>query len=98
MSDQDLTMQYDAEHEFPFVEDENGNITGDGHQDKAAFAELVNQYDELANRESTSEEFRYTADDIAHVWATLNADGETLHQCSEDTPGAIPVTALWHVR
>lgn len=98
MSDLGLTMQYDDEHEFPFVEDDNGNITGDGHQDKAAFAELVNQYDELANQEPVPEEFRYTADDIAHLWATLNADGETMRQCPPDTPGALPITALWHVR
>ena len=94
----DLTMQYDPEHVFPFVEDENGNITGSGHQDLAQFAAAVNEYDTLCNDGPFPPDEQWDADHIYHLWVTVDADGECVHPCDEDTPGAIPVTALWGQR
>jgi hypothetical protein len=61
---------------FPFVEDENANITGFGHQDPTEFAEAVNLYDETSSGERLPEDEQWTADHIAHRWAVLDADGE----------------------
>lgn len=91
--------EYDAEHTFPFVEDENCNITGHGHQDKAEFATAINQYDEVCNGEPYPEDEHWTADDIGHAWVTLDPDNdERLRPCPEGTEGAIPVTTLWGQR
>jgi hypothetical protein len=81
---------------YPFVEDENDNITGLGHQDKTAFADAVNRYDTEANGEPI--DWAWDADHIAHGWATLDADGERLHDCTPDTPGAIAITTMWSWR
>lgn len=96
----ELTLRYDDEHTFPFVEDENANITGYGHQDKAAFADQVNRYDEVCGG-GVDPEDRWTAEDITHLWAELreHADGDwRLHKVPAGTPGAVPVTTLWGQR
>lgn len=93
-----FSMQYDADHLFPFIEDENCNITGYGHQDKAEFAAAVNRYDEVCCGRPLPEGEQYEAGDMGHAWVRLDPDGEHLHLCSEDTEGAIPVTGLWGVR
>lgn len=41
----DLFSFTDLGKTWPFFEDENCNITGYGHQDKATFAAAVNEYD-----------------------------------------------------
>ncbi|WGL50659.1 hypothetical protein P5P86_11860 [Nocardioides sp. BP30] len=79
---------------FPFVEDENGNITGDGHQDRAAFAAAVNRYEEAHPTGADPVE----ADDVAHQWVTVDEGGELLTACEESTPGAVAVTTLWGQR
>jgi hypothetical protein len=101
----ELTHRYDAVHWFPFVEDENANITGPGHQDKAAFARMVDQFDEVASGEARPEDERWTADQITHRWVVppevTAEDPEGLYTVAgvtQDTPGAIPVTTLWGVR
>lgn len=93
-----LSMKWTGNTTFPFVEDENANITGYGHQDKAAFAAAVNAYDADCNGGPIPEDDQWTADSIAHVWALPDADGERLHPVAEGTPGAIAVTALWGAR
>lgn len=93
------TMQFTKDGEtFPFVEDENANITGLGHQDKIAFAEAINRFDDECTPGQFSEDERWKADDIAHQWAVLDADGERLHQASEGTDGAVAITTLWGAR
>lgn len=87
---------------FPFVEDENCNITGYGHQDKAKFADEVNRYDRvcsdgIANRPLNDED-EWTAEHISHVWVVIGEDGESLRRADETTPGAFPVTELWGQR
>lgn len=94
----DWAMQYDDDNAFPFVEDENCNITGLGWQDRAEFADEVNRYDELATGEPVPEGERWGADDIAHQWAVLDADGERLRVPRWKPRGAIKVTTLWGVR
>lgn len=97
----DLTMQWDEAHWFPFVEDENCNITGPGHQDKATFAQLVNLYDDVCNGEPLGPDERWTADDIGHTWIRLPDDDGDLfitEGVTAETPGAIPVTTLWGAR
>lgn len=93
---EDFTMYWDDQHTFPFIEDEDANITGYGHQDKAELAAAINRYDELCNGGPLRPEERWTADDIGHYWVTQR--GERLHKCSADTPEAFPVTGLWGQR
>lgn len=95
----DWTMEYaEGVPVFPFVEDENCNITGYGHQDPEAFAAEVNRYDEVANGYAADEDDLWTADDISHHWVLVEKDGERLRPVAEGTPDAIPVTALWGQR
>lgn len=95
----DLTMDYaEGVERFPFTEDENGNITGYGHQDKATFAAEVNRYDEAANGYPLDEDDQWTADHVYHDWVLLNEDDETLRAVTSTTAGAIPVTTLWGLR
>ena len=94
---EDWTTQYDDTHTFPFVEDEDGNITGYGHQDLDAFAAAINEYDAVCGDVHPEAEL-WTGDEIAHHWVTVDEDGERLHPCSADTPGAVPVTGLWGQR
>lgn len=90
----DLMMQWDDDTRFPFVEDENCNITGYGHQDKATFAAEVNRYDDACGN-NVPEASRVAESDISHQWAILSDDGEHLHVVPESTAGAHPVTTLW---
>lgn len=90
------TMDMGSDGTFPFVEDENCNITGLGHQDKDEFAEAINRYDGICGEHDENE--RYTADDIAHDWAVFGDDGESLHSVPISTPGAVPITSLWGAR
>ena len=100
MTEQDWTMQMvEGGEVFPFVEDENANITGLGHQDKAAFADALNRYDAWCNGQDwVDESDLWTADHIAHEWATQDADGERLRTCGPTNPGAIAITTLWGAR
>lgn len=93
-----LSMRWTGDTTYPFVEDENANITGYGHQDKGAFAAAVNAYDEDCNGGPIPEEDQWTADSIAHQWVRPDDDGERLRPVAEGTPDAIPVTTLWGQR
>ena len=92
-------VMHEAGRVFPFVEDEDCNITGYGHQDKAEFARLVNEYDAVCGNEMPGGE-EYDDSDVAHDWVVLNGDGESLRyrDVSESTPGAFPVTTMWGLR
>lgn len=96
----DLTTDWtEGVPKFPFVEDENANITGYGHQDKATFAAELNRYDAVTSGDELPEdEIGWTADDIAHNWVVPNDDNETLRVVTSTTVCAIPVTTLWGAR
>jgi hypothetical protein len=96
----DFEMRHDADHTYPFFEDENGNgIWGFGHQDKAEFARLANEYDELATGMPTPED-AYTADDVSHTfYVAYLPDGARddewlLRQVAEGTPDSYPGTVI----
>jgi hypothetical protein len=94
----DWVTSYDRKHWFPFVEDEDGNITGPGHMDKVAFVLLINQYDEVSAGGPISVEDMTSADAITHEWVVPREIGGgeyRLQRVTEDTPGAVAVTALW---
>lgn len=93
-----FSMQYDAEHKFPFTEDENCNITGYGHQDPVEFAAAINRYDEVCNGEPFPEDEQWDEGYVGHYWVTIAEDGEHLLRCTPDEAGAIPVTGLWGQR
>lgn len=90
--------RYDDEHWFPFVEDENCNITGYGHRNRADFAAAVNAYDAVCMGEPIAEDDQWQPDVIGHAWVLVDADGERLNHVAEGTPGAVPVTTLWGQR
>jgi len=99
----DWVMRWDSQSEpFPFFEDENANITGYGHQDKARFAAEINRYDALCNGKSMADDEQWTEHDITHKWVVergeylaTEVDGEPVNAA---TPGAIPITGLWGER
>lgn len=96
----ELTMDWGADGTFPFVEDENGNITGYGHYDKAEFAAEINRYDAACNGDPFPEDEQWTAQHITHQWAvpTYNEYGEWLLLRAHPGPNSIPVTTLWGQR
>lgn len=96
-SDWTMTMSEGGET-YPFVEDENANITGFGHQDPAEFVAAVNRYDAECNDGPIDGVDLWPVEAIDHCWVTLDPDGERVHGCTRDTPGATPVTALWGQR
>jgi hypothetical protein len=83
---------------FPFVEDECGNITGYGHQDKAVFADEVNRYDQVSDPATFDHEDCWTADNFSHLYVLVGDDGESLIETGCYAEGAIPVTTLWGSR
>lgn len=97
------TTELDGEDPFPFVEDEHGFITGYGHQHRAEFAEHVNRYLD-ATGNPVDEDDRC---EPSHVSWLLVVQDETNDETLRDhvdgkpvtwsTPGAIPVTAVWHL-
>ena len=94
-----LTLWYDATHWFPFIEDENGNITGPGHQDPVVSAAAVNAYDAYCKGEQLAPGDEWTADEIGHRWITGDLDNpEHFHVVPEGTESAVPVTTLWGQR
>ena len=95
-----LITRWDDSLTFPFVEDQNANITGYGHTNKAEFAAAVDRYDEVCNGEPSAESDQWTADAIGHKWALLLPDDEyfTTRGIDESTPGAFPITTLWNQR
>jgi len=96
----DFEMKYDAEHTFPFFEDENANwIVGHGHQDRAEFAKLVNDFDTLA----TGEAWPYTEGDVQWIYGFVSGSDDDffVHLRHEDfsaiestEAGAFPVTVI----
>ncbi len=85
---------------FPFVEDENFNITGLGHQDPEAFADAVNRYDTALNAGvPLPPDSQWGPEHIQHRWAVLEDVGDILiHDVPEGTEGAVPITTLWGER
>lgn len=81
---------------YPFVEDENANITGLGHQDKETFAAELNRFDREVGGMELLEDELWTAEHITHQWALL--DDERLIRAHADAPNAIAVTTLWGQR
>lgn len=70
----DFDVQFDAEHRYPFYEDEYGSgIYGFGHMDKAEFARQVNEYDQLCTGE-VFDDLGYNAEDVIHCWAVITSD------------------------
>lgn len=96
----DLTTQLEEGGEtYPFTEDENGNVTGYGHQDKAAFAAAINRYDEEATGEPLADpDDAWEADDINHQWVTFDDRTELFTVATQDAPGAFAITTLWGAR
>ena len=93
----ELLTDFSAERAFPFVEHDNGDVTGYGHQDPATFAEAVNLYDRCLVEGGFSSGWQ--PDDVEHAWAIgdefADSADEALLLVPEDVPGAVPVTVLW---
>lgn len=87
-----LSTAWNEEITFPFIEDDNGNITGYGHQDEVEFAAAINRYDGLAGDGGDE---AWTAADVSHDWVVLDETGEVFRSCAPEEPGAHPVTTLW---
>lgn len=85
---------------FPFIEDENGNITGLGHQDIDRFAIEVKRFDtDVAGNDPDDLDLEEIADSVEHTWVRIDpADEERLHPCKRGDDGAFPVTTLWGFR
>lgn len=105
MTDWKKELQMPMTVTFPFVEDENCNITGYGHQDKAQFAGYLTAYDVLVGGLSPDRDGVWTADDGRHKLVMPDPDSpdERLIQApfgvdSVDVPDAFPVTTVWNQR
>ncbi|MFJ2518673.1 hypothetical protein ACIOWF_06845 [Cellulosimicrobium cellulans] len=94
-----MTMWWDETLWLPFVESEDCDITGPGHQDKDTFAALVNAYDTRANGAVLE---RVDAAMVVHDWIrVLVNDAEEWvrsERVPQDHPDAVAVTTIWGVR
>lgn len=104
MTDWKKELQMPMTVVFPFVEDENCNITGYGHQDKEQFAWYLTAYDVLVGGLDPDRDGIWTADDVCHSWVVPDPeDDERLVRVplgvdEFDVPDAIPVTTVWGQR
>jgi hypothetical protein len=95
-----FVVPFDAEHTYPFFEDENADgVYGYGHTDKAEFAAAVNAYDDYASGEP-AEDF-YTETAVSHTWAVAYSPGDGpadewrfTRAVTADTEGAFPMTTI----
>jgi hypothetical protein len=94
-------VQYDAEHLFPFFEDENAaGVYGYGHTDRAVFAAAVNDYDDLCNGGELT--VHYEPADVTHHWGVAYIPNPahpdvwrfTWRGITEATPHAFPFTKV----
>ncbi len=96
-----MTMWWDRTLFIPFVESENCDITGPGHQDPAAFAAAVTHYDVTASGDPTCEPTDPI--DVSWKWAIVEYDPGfedewRVRQVPAGTVGAIPITTIWGSR
>lgn len=89
-----MTTWWDDTTWLPFVEAENCNITGPGHQHKTSFAMAVNMWEWGCG----ATDARWTEHDVAHLWVTSKDDWQTWHVAPCDAVGAVPVTCIWGKR
>lgn len=95
--DKDLTTWFDETRWFPFVEDENGNITGPGHQDKEAFVKAVDAYDSLCTGNTWVDVADAVA--VAHEYVRQSdKNSDYIRICRPSDEGAVPVTTYWGQR
>lgn len=84
---------------YPFVEDEDHNLTGYGWLPLDAFVSAVNRYDEALGHVADEP---VTSLDLAWLWVKHGEDGESLvvldPESVEDEPDAMQVTAVWGKR
>lgn len=95
----EMTMWYDDTLWLPFIEDDDANITGPGHQSREAFAKAVQEYDRVA-AEIDSSDFIYP-EVVAHKWVTVLVEPSGdwwATTVDSDHDNAIPVTTIWNVR
>ena len=104
-----LAGMYDTTTFLPFVEDENANITGPGHQNIRRFAEAVREWEATTGGfapyhrdvEDVEQEIANLEEVIEHGWAVptwFPGDEFSLKLVAPDTEGAIPITYIWGVR
>lgn len=98
----DLSFPYDKEHFFEFIENEDGDIYGLGHQDKSSFAAAVNKYYTLTS--GGDPDYPVTEDHVSWRYgvAYLRAGGSeeedwrfTWADVDENTPASFKFTELF---
>lgn len=89
---QAMTTWWDETTWLPFVEADNCNITGPGHQDKDVFAQAVTAWERTcdASKLVWPEWSAWKADDIAHLWVVSRDNWETWRVAPSGAPGAVP--------
>ncbi|UYG15787.1 hypothetical protein BRM3_09025 [Brachybacterium huguangmaarense] len=94
-----LTMWWTDTLWLPFIETDDCDITGPGHQDRAAFAALVTAYD----RDNAGDPnlYAHRAEQVGYRWVFMTEDehGQWMYVRAAPTDeGAVPVTTLWGAR
>lgn len=96
----DFEMRWDADHTFPFTEDEDATIMAYGRHDPTEFVRQVFVYDQLTG-ETDSSDGPMDAGEVQHKWAVhLDRGGEedgwwiTWGDVTESTEQAFPVTVV----
>jgi hypothetical protein len=96
----DFQTVWDKDTTFPFFEDEDAyGVYGFGHQDKATYAALVNDFDARCCGYEVAEDDKYTAADVIHCWAVVVRPHEDQLQfswagVSSMTLGSWPLTRI----
>lgn len=98
-ADKKLTMWFDKTLWLPFIESDDGDITGPGHQNKEAFASTVTEWDKMCWNDPDMNP--WDSQIVSHHWVIVTSDehGEIDYNlCDPDTEGAVPVTTMWGIR
>lgn len=103
----DFEMRWDADHTFPFTENEDATIMAHGHHDPAEFVKQIKVYDTLVNGPEPYDDVMDEGE-VKHYWAVRTNvnfedvdDGEDIDGwwikwggITQDTPNAFPVTVV----
>lgn len=99
----DFEVKYDADHTYPFYEDEEGDVYGYGHPDKVGAAAWVKAYYDYIDPAGDKDDHHVDPADVRHLWAVRlpdDGDGFRFHfvrldgsgrLIGADEPGAFPI-------
>lgn len=97
---EDFETQYDDEHRYMFIQDEDGDtLYTYGHDRDDEFARQAREFARDMNDEDDEDADRITGDVVNHLWAVTTEPKPDWRfdwgGIDENTPGAFPVSVIF---